>query len=557
NYSNNRRYQERTVAALLFGNTSLTEITNVLFGCLSDFDATLDLIRFIESSLPSNVSFLGTLSLINVEYPYDLNSLAAAVESTKGFLMLFADTTSLEARDVDSILKLNKEIALRPSSTKSCYDLLVRTSLWLNVNVNISGKKNLLDEVSNAILSKLDNIESLCFTFSNNSFVLGGNKVIDAKQLNKEMLQISGYLSNGKKFVNFTPMIPVKKDSDDFLPKLVPIVKIRKDFAVFCNVRAMITSVAEVQSDDGPTDILILLRRALKRTVYLTERCLCEFLNFDCERLTNVRCSVFSTNDGLLSIAYPDIHDDMVLRNYRARLHRIFNLPSYKPILRPAQSLQFNPETQKLLQNPHLHIKSYKPKGKVYIISGSYNYHHYMQDGINDSGWGCAYRSFQTLWSWFVLQGYIDKPTPTHREIQQSLYDCGDKDAMFVGSQQWIGSIELGYCFENMAGIESRVLTTNSGAEVTGNIRQLALHFKTYGTPIMIGGGMLAHTILGVDFNESTGESSFLVLDPHYSGDEDLHTIITRGWCSWKMPSFWKQEYFYNLLLPIPPQNVI
>lgn len=67
---------------------------------------------------------------------------------------------------------------------------------------------------------------------------------------------------------------------------------------------------------------------------------------------------------------------------------------------------------------------------------------------------------------------------------------------------------------------------------------------------------MLAHTILGVDFNESTGESSFLVLDPHYSGDEDLHTVITKGWCGWKMPSFWKQEYFYNLLLPIPPQNV-
>ncbi|VIO86708.1 Uncharacterized protein BM_BM2729 [Brugia malayi] len=556
NYTNNRRYQESTVAALLFGNTSLAEITNVLFGCLSDFDATLDLIRFIESSLPSNVSFLGTLSLINVEYPYDLNSLAVSVESTEGFLMLFADTTSLEVRDVDSILKLNKEIALRPSSMKSCYDLLVRTSLWLNVNVNISGKKN-LDEVSNAVLSKLDNIESLCFTFSNNSFVLGGNEVIDAKQLNKEMLQISGCLSNGKKFVDFTPMIPVKKNSGDFLPKLVPIVKIRKDFAVFCNVRAVITSVAEIQSDDGPTDILILLRRALKRTVYLTERCLCEFLNFNCERLTNVRCSVFSTNNGLLSVVYPDIQDDMVLRNYRARLHRIFNLPSYKPILRPAQSLQFNPEAQKVLQNPHLHIRSYKPKGKVYIISGSYNYHHYMQDGINDSGWGCAYRSFQTLWSWFVLQGYIDKPTPTHREIQQSLYDCGDKDAMFVGSQQWIGSIELGYCFENMAGIESRVLTTNSGTEVTGNIRQLALHFKTHGTPIMIGGGMLAHTILGVDFNESTGEASFLVLDPHYSGDEDLHTIITRGWCSWKMPSFWKQEYFYNLLLPIPPQNVI
>lgn len=38
-----------------------------------------------------------------------------------------------------------------------------------------------------------------------------------------------------------------------------------------------------------------------------------------------------------------------------------------------------------------------------------------------------------------------------------------------------------------MAGIGSQVLTTNSGTEVTENIRQLALHFKTYGTPVMIG----------------------------------------------------------------------
>lgn len=34
-------------------------------------------------------------------------------------------------------------------------------------------------------------------------------------------------------------------------------------------------------------------------------------------------------------------------------------------------------------------------------------------------GWGCAYRSLQTLWSWFKLQGYTGLPVPTHREIQQ------------------------------------------------------------------------------------------------------------------------------------------
>lgn len=31
-------------------------------------------------------------------------------------------------------------------------------------------------------------------------------------------------------------------------------------------------------------------------------------------------------------------------------------------------------------------------------------------------------------------------------------------------------------------------------------------HFLTQGTPIMIGGGVLAHTILGVDYNEQSGE---------------------------------------------------
>ncbi|VDN38878.1 unnamed protein product [Gongylonema pulchrum] len=68
---------------------------------------------------------------------------------------------------------------------------------------------------------------------------------------------------------------------------------------------------------------------------------------------------------------------------------------------------------------------------------------------------------------------------------------------------------------------------------------------------------MLAHTILGVDFNDSTGETSFLILDPHYTGDEDLQTVITKGWCGWKGASFWKQEHFYNLLLPVPPQGAI
>lgn len=88
-----------------------------------------------------------------------------------------------------------------------------------------------------------------------------------------------------------------------------------------------------------------------------------------------------------------------------------------------------------------------------------------MQDGIDDSGWGCAYRSFQTIWSWFILNGYTDKPVPSHREIQQvglsrfqlklfyllqALVDIQDKQAKFVGSRQWIGSTEISFVLNEL-----------------------------------------------------------------------------------------------------------
>ena len=41
----------------------------------------------------------------------------------------------------------------------------------------------------------------------------------------------------------------------------------------------------------------------------------------------------------------------------------------------------------------------------------------------------------------------------------------------------------------------------------------------------LTGGGVLAHTILGVDYNEITGDINFLILDPHYTGSEDLKVI--------------------------------
>ena len=36
----------------------------------------------------------------------------------------------------------------------------------------------------------------------------------------------------------------------------------------------------------------------------------------------------------------------------------------------------------------------------------------------------------------------------------------------------------------------------------------------------MIGGDVYAHTIVGIDFNEENEQVMFLILDPHYTGND-------------------------------------
>jgi Ufm1-specific protease 2 len=99
-----------------------------------------------------------------------------------------------------------------------------------------------------------------------------------------------------------------------------------------------------------------------------------------------------------------------------------------------------------------------------------------------------------------------------------------------------------------------------------------------------VGGGMLAFTILGVDFNETTGDVEYLILvrpfcvcecvlyasraygrfrqDPHYTGADDLKAVQTKpatmeGYravpVSWRAPSSFSASSYYNLCLPGRP----
>lgn len=256
----------------------------------------------------------------------------------------------------------------------------------------------------------------------------------------------------------------------------------------------------------------------------------------------------------VVNVIYPEGADEKYLETYRKDVHKVLLFPPNRPMIRRANRLTPAPGSKSsALTNTHVGLKPSKVDGDVKIAHGTYAYHHYMQNRFDDNKWGCAYRSLQTLISWFRYQGYTDKPIPTHRDIQQCLVDSGDKPFSFLGSCQWIGSTEVGYVLDNMFNISSKFIFISSGAELINKGRELSMHFEVQGTPVMIGGGVLAHTIIGVDWNAQTGDISFLVLDPHYTGSEDLSTIQNKGWCGWKEVDFWDPAAFYNLCLPQRP----
>ena len=63
------------------------------------------------------------------------------------------------------------------------------------------------------------------------------------------------------------------------------------------------------------------------------------------------------------------------------------------------------------------------------------------------------------------------------------------------------------------------------------------------------GGGVYAHTILGVDFSEESGDIKFLILDPHYTGDENLKTIYDKVSSNNNIKSNAYSQYVVELFL--------
>jgi hypothetical protein len=78
------------------------------------------------------------------------------------------------------------------------------------------------------------------------------------------------------------------------------------------------------------------------------------------------------------------------------------------------------------------------------VVRGLPSFYHYKCDGHDDRGWGCGYRTLQTLCSWVidVQREYSTPKVPSIDEIQQILVRLEDKPESFLESNQWIGTCE-------------------------------------------------------------------------------------------------------------------
>lgn len=97
---------------------------------------------------------------------------------------------------------------------------------------------------------------------------------------------------------------------------------------------------------------------------------------------------------------------------------------------------------------------------------------------------------------------------------------AGDKPQAFVGSRQWIGAIELGYVLDQLLGATHKVITVSSGAEMSSKAREIAQHFDSQGTPIMVSWASLCCPVLllGTQLCQGmlpTGCASHLVCAKH------------------------------------------
>jgi len=207
----------------------------------------------------------------------------------------------------------------------------------------------------------------------------------------------------------------------------------------------------------------------------------------------------------------------------------------------------------------------------VVAVRGDYDYYHYLRDGVDDRGWGCGYRTLQTLASWILLNVEIQNSrdrVPSISRIQETIAKLDDtKSNQFVGSKEWIGCYEMFLVLDGLFGVACRLVHCRSGGELGNHVDSIVEHLKTRGAPIPIGGDQdcSSKAIFGV--RKTRSGFSFLIVDPHLAAAskngktvnesdgfgkcDDYSEAIDGKFVRWMDSNEFDHSSFYNLCFPI------
>ncbi|EDX05945.1 probable Ufm1-specific protease 1 [Drosophila simulans] len=206
-----------------------------------------------------------------------------------------------------------------------------------------------------------------------------------------------------------------------------------------------------------------------------------------------------------------------------------------------------------LLEDPQGALTPPSEGGRTLVTRGGFNYFHYGCDGHQDAGWGCGYRTLQSAISWIQRRRGSSGHVPSIREIQQILVALGDKGAEFVGSRDWIGTLEEFYVIDVLHQVPCKILHAKelSSKEILGELRS---YFEKYQGFVAMGGlsDTASKAITGYHCS-ARGRIFLQVVDPHFVGvPSSRQHLIDQGYVRW-VPVDEFADSTYNLCLILQP----
>ncbi|VDL59716.1 unnamed protein product [Hymenolepis diminuta] len=199
-----------------------------------------------------------------------------------------------------------------------------------------------------------------------------------------------------------------------------------------------------------------------------------------------------------------------------------------------------------------------KDRESVCTFKGICEYWHYGAQNTDDRGWGCGYRTLQTIISWFKLNLSLQSTFPDLEDIQSILVSANIVPKSYLKSTNWIGSVEVGAVIHHLTHTDYRIIQVQNGKFTGEHLDHIRKHFELEGAPIMMGGSQdnSSKCILALKEGLDSKSASLLILDPHYYGvsgekEPNLEFLWKEGWLKWCKTDSLMETDFYNMCMPM------